>query len=72
MQALFYTLNQTWPNPKHIFLNNAKGGASLDSIVDASCSSTFTPDDEVDLAVVGEVDSQVLESEVKASDSDGL
>lgn len=49
MQALFHTINQTWPNPKHIFLNNAKGGASLDAIVDASCSSTFTPDDRVDL-----------------------
>lgn len=50
MQAVFHTLNQTWPNSRHIFLNNAKGGASLDAIVDASCSSTFTPsDDKVDL-----------------------
>ena len=52
MQALFHTINTTWPNPRHIFLNNAKGGASLDTIVDASCTSTFTPEDRVDLVLL--------------------
>ena len=45
------TLNTTWPHPKHIFLNNGKGGASLHSIIEGSCMSSFTPE-EVDLVVL--------------------
>lgn len=39
------SINTTWPNHGHVFVNNGKGGACLHAIVEASCMSSFTPDE---------------------------
>lgn len=43
-EAMLATLNVSWPNADHIFLNNGKGGACLAYFADASCLDEFVPE----------------------------
>jgi len=54
MDALMEQVNASYPNPKHIFINNGRGGGSLQMIVEASCISAHAPE-HVDLVLLDTV-----------------
>ncbi|KAG2491369.1 hypothetical protein HYH03_010367 [Edaphochlamys debaryana] len=57
LEGVMASINATWPNYKHIFVNNGKGGACLTFIVEASCMSSFTPE-KVDLLFIDTLTNQ--------------
>lgn len=65
MDGVMDTINATWPSSGHIFVNNGKGGACLSQIVEASCMSSFTPE-EVDLLLLDTVTNPCAEHEMAA------
>lgn len=51
MEGMLATLNASWPNADHIFLNNGKGGACLVYFADASCLDEVVPE-HVDIVLL--------------------
>ena len=45
MTGLLSTINRTWPNPHHVYLNLGKGGSNLELLVEATCLDAYIPEE---------------------------
>lgn len=54
MEVLMEWINASYPNPKHQFINNGRGGGTLSMLAEASCISTHTPQ-HIDLILLDTV-----------------
>jgi hypothetical protein len=54
MEGIMEWINISFPNPRHEFINNGRGGGTLSMLAEASCISTHTPQ-HIDLILLDTV-----------------